>query len=77
MNDMIVELEEGVDVNAWIKNYQSNFGATIKRKISPNQNFYLITKDPDKGSIDTFYQALKRDRYLVSVSFDKETKYRQ
>jgi hypothetical protein len=76
-NDIIVQLEEGVDVNTWLKNYQSNYGATVKRKISPNQNFYIITKDPAKGSIDSFYQALKRDRYIVSVSFDKGSRNRQ
>ena len=75
--DLIVQLKPGVDANAWIKKYESIYGATIVKRISPSQDFYLITKDPAKGSIDAFYQALKMDRYALDVSFDNKPKYRQ
>jgi hypothetical protein len=75
--DLIVQLKEDVDINTWIKKYESSFGATVKKKISPKQTFYLITKAPDKGTPDAFYQALKKDKDLIGVQFDSKTEQRR
>jgi hypothetical protein len=75
--DLIVQLKEGVDVDAWIKKYQAPFGATVKKKISPKQTYYIIAKDPNKGSSDAFYQALKKDKDLIGVQFDSQTDKRR
>lgn len=75
--DVIVQLKEGVDVYGWIKQYESVYGATIKKRVSPNQDYYVITKDPAKGSFDAFFQALKLDKQLVDVQIDRNLKYRQ
>jgi hypothetical protein len=73
--DLIVQLKEGIDPNTWIKKYAS-FGAMVKKKIAPQQNYYLITKDPAKGTSDEFYQTLKRDPDLIGVQFDSQTEKR-
>ena len=70
--DFIVQLKAGIDPDKWIKKY-STFGAVVKRKISPNQTYYLISKDPAKGSSDNFYAALKRDQDLIGVQIDSHT----
>lgn len=75
--DLIVQLKEGVDIHQWIKKYDTAFGATVKKKISPSQTFYLITKDPGKGTSDAFYNALKKDSDLIGVQFDSKTSQRQ
>ncbi len=70
--NLIVQLKEGIDPGTWIKKY-SSFGARINRKISPNQTYYLVSKDPAKGSPNDFYQTLKHDPDLIGVQFDDET----
>jgi|GEM_PF-1600913 len=73
--DFIVQLKAGIDPDKWIKKY-ATYGATVKRKISPSQTYYLISKDPAKGSSDNFYAALKRDQDLIGVQIDSHTENR-
>jgi len=74
--DLIVQLKNGIDPNAWVKKYAS-FGAMIKKKISPNQNYYLVGKDSAKRTSNDFYQALKKDPDLIGVQFDSKTEGRE
>jgi len=74
--DFIVQLKPDIDPVTWIKKYDS-FGAAVKKKISPSQTFYLVSKDPAKGSADEFFQLLKKDQDLIGVQLDSQTEKRR
>ena len=74
--DFIVQLKPTIDPAAWIKKYDS-FGAVVKKKISPSQTFYLVSKDPAKGTADEFFQLLKKDQDLIGVQLDSQTEKRR
>jgi hypothetical protein len=74
--DFIVQLKSGIDPDTWVKKYEI-FGAAIKKKISPSQTFYLVSKDPAKGTADGFFQLLKKDSDLIGVQLDSQTEKRK
>ena len=74
--DFIVQLKPDIVPETWIKKYTS-FGAMIKKKISPSQTFYLVSKDPAKGTADEFFQLLKKDQDLIEVQLDSQTENRK
>ena len=74
--DVIVHLKPGVDINAWMKKYDS-YGIHLKKKIAPNQQYYLIAKDPAKGVANDFLQHIKLDADVVNAQWDHKTELRE
>ena len=75
LTDLIVQLKEGVDVNDWIRKYEG-FGAQLKKRITPNQHYYLISKDPKKGLANDFLQSAKIDPDVIDAEWDKPLQQR-
>lgn len=76
LTDLIVQLKEGVNINDWIKKYD-RFGAQLKKRITPNQQYYLITKDPDRGYANDFLQSAKIDPDVIDAQWDKPLQVRE
>ena len=74
--DVIVQLKEGVDIHEWMKKFES-FGIVLKKKISPNQHYYLVSKNPSMGNANDFFQLIKLDENVVDAQWDKVTEQRK
>jgi hypothetical protein len=70
LTDLIVQLKDGVNINDWIKKYEQ-FGAQLKKRITPNQQYYLVSKHPDKGFANDFLQSAKIDPDVIDAQWDK------
>ncbi len=69
--DVIVQLKEGVDVQVWMKKY-STFGIKLKKRVAPHQQYFVVTKHPEMGSANDFFQYLKLDDEVVDAQWDEE-----
>lgn len=69
--DVIVQLKDGVDVQVWMKKY-STFGIKLKKRVAPNQQYYVVAKHPEMGSSNDFLQYLKLDSEVVGAQWDEE-----
>ncbi|MDQ3015890.1 MAG: DUF6438 domain-containing protein [Bacteroidota bacterium] len=76
MTDVIVQLKAGIDVDMWMKKFE-RFGIQLKRKLTPNQQYYLVTKDPELGDANDFLQYIKRDEDVVNAQWDEHVKSRE
>ena len=68
--DVIVQLKEGVDVQKWMKKYE-RFGIHLKKRITPHQQYYLVSKNPSKGNANDFLQYIKTDEDVVDAQWDR------
>ncbi len=69
--DVIVQLRDGVDVQVWMKKY-STFGIKLKKRVAPHQQYFVVTKHPEMGSSNDFFQYLKLDDEVVDAQWDEE-----
>ena len=69
--DVIVQLKDGVDIHAWMKSYE-RFGIKLKKRVSPNLNYYVVSKDPGMGSANDFLQYIKLDDNVIGAQWDQE-----
>lgn len=76
LTDVIVQLKAGIDINEWMKKFES-FGMHLKKRLSPNQQYYLVTKDPAKGDSNDFLQYIKSDPDVVAAQWDRPVEPRK
>jgi len=74
--DVIVQLKEGVDVHTWMKKFEE-YGIHLKKRLSPNQQYYLVAKNPDKGHANDFLQYIKLDVDVIDAQWDKQVQKRE
>lgn len=74
--DVLVQLKEGVDVNIWMQKYTS-FGISLKKRVSPNLNYYVVSKKNDQGAANDFLQYMKHDEDVIDAQWDKELSVRE
>jgi hypothetical protein len=67
--DVIVHLKQGVDIQVWMKKYD-RFGIRLKKRVAPNQQYFVVTKDADKGSSNDFFQYIKLDEEVIDAQWD-------
>jgi len=67
--DVIVQLKEGIDIQLWMKKYD-RFGIRLKKRVAPNQQYYVVTKDADQGSSNDFFQYIKLDEEVIDAQWD-------
>ena len=68
--DVIVQLKDGVDIHEWMMPYE-RFGIKLKRRLSPNQPYYVVSKDPGMGTANDFLQYIKLDPNVISAQWDQ------
>lgn len=74
--NIIVQLKDDIDIQRWMGKFD-RFGITLIKRLSPNQNYYLVTKDPAMGNANDFFQYIKADVDVVGAQWDKEIKERE
>jgi hypothetical protein len=67
--DVIVQLKEDVDIQEWMKKYE-HFGIKLKKRLSPQQQYFVVTKDPGMGAANDFLQYIKLDPEVVGAQWD-------
>lgn len=75
LTDVIVLLKKEVDINEWMKKFDA-FGIRLIKRLAPNQQYYLVEKDPAKGHANDFLQLIKRDPDVIDAQWDKELEER-
>ena len=75
LTDLIVQLKDGVDIHQWMKKFD-DFGIQFKRRLTPNKQYYLVSKDPAKGYANDFLQTVKLDPDVVDAQWDKQLERR-
>lgn len=73
--DVIVHLKEGVDINTWMTKFE-RYGIYLKKRLSPNQSFYLVARDVEKGNANDFLQYIKRDPDVIEAQWDTQVQRR-
>jgi Domain of unknown function (DUF6438) len=68
--DIIVQLKEGVDVQQWMKKFES-FGMQLKKKVAPRLSYYVVSMKPGSYTPSDFLQAIKADADVVDAQWDK------
>ena len=74
--DVIVQLKEGVDINTWMTKF-SQYGITLKKRLSPNQPYYLVARDPKTGIANDFLQYIKIDPDVINAQWDNAVQMRK
>jgi hypothetical protein len=74
--DVIVQLKEGVDFHSWMAKF-SHYGIHLKRRLSPNQHYYLVARDPKKGKANDFLQYIKIDPDVIDAQWDNPVHLRK
>jgi hypothetical protein len=74
--DVIVQLKPGVDINEWMKKF-SKFEIELVRRITPNQNYYLVRKKPDAGAENDFIMGIKWDPDVIDAQWEHSVTKRQ
>ncbi len=71
-DEIIVNLIKGTDEQTWIQNYRA-YGATIKEKIAPNMNYWLITYNTEKIDPYSLLNKLNADKAaVIQAEFNKK-----
>jgi len=74
--EIIVQLEEGVKVEAWIIAYDKQ-NVQLEERISPNSSYYLITADPNVMPAIELLEFLRRDTSVVSAQLNGKVNRRE
>ena len=73
--NVIVQLKPEVDINAWMHKFD-RFGISLIRRLSPNQDYYLFSKNPELGTPNDFLQHIKSDTDVIDAQWDRSTEVR-
>lgn len=76
MTNVIVQLKDGVDIRQWMKKFDE-YGMHLIKRLSPNQQYYLVAKDPAKGFANDFLQLIKRDPEVIDAQWDRKLEERR
>jgi hypothetical protein len=74
--DVIVQLKEGVDIQHWMKKFDA-YGIRLKKRVAPRQPYYVVTKDPARGSANDFLQYIRQDEDVVNAQWDRALQIRE
>ena len=69
--DLIVLLQDGVNVQEWMKKYQS-YGIKLKKRLNPDAQYYVVTKNPEMGTANDFYQYILRDEQVKGARWQQD-----
>lgn len=67
---LIVLLQDGVEVQQWMKKYTA-FGIKLKQRLNPDAQYYVVTKDPGMGASNDFYQHIRQDDEVIEARWEK------
>jgi hypothetical protein len=67
--EVIVHLEQGVNPQAWIVKYGKQ-NVTIKEKLTPNGNYYVVLADPNYMGGEELLTYLRQDEDVISAQLN-------
>lgn len=74
--EIIVQLEEGVEAAAWIITYGKQ-NVKLRERISPNGSYYLITSDPNIMPAKELLEFLRKDESVISAQLNGTVEIRE
>ena len=75
LSEIIILPNPGTMLPRWFKTYEE-FGLRVLKRITPNQNYWLITYDQGKVKPEKMLTMLKADDAIKEAEFNKETSTR-
>ena len=76
LSEIIILPNPGTMLPRWFKSYEE-FGVRVLKRITPNQNYWLITYDQGKVKPEKMLAMLKADESIMEAEFNKETSTRE
>ena len=76
LSEIIILPKVGTMLPRWFKSYEE-FGLRVLKRITPNQNYWLITFDEGKVKPEKMLTMLKADDAIQEAEFNKETSTRE
>lgn len=74
--EIIVQLNSGVNAAAWVVNYGKQ-NVQLVNRLSPNSAYYLITADPNLMPAKELLEFLRKDGEVVSAQLNNKVEERQ
>jgi hypothetical protein len=74
--EIIIEPNPGIRLPAWFKEMES-YGVRLIKKVSTDQNLWLITYDTKTYNPTMMLDVLKNDKSIKNASFNKRTELRK
>jgi len=74
-SEIIILPKPGTMLPRWFKTYEE-FGLRVLKRITPNQNYWLVTYDEGKVKADKMLTMLKADGAIKEAEFNKKTSTR-
>lgn len=74
-DQIIVQLDNGVDANAWVRTYRKQQMRVLKR-ISPNSYYWLVTFNAQLIPPNELLELVRNDFQVVGAEFNKKLKTR-
>ena len=75
LSELILTPGPGMNLPKWFRSYEE-YGVRVLKRISPNENLWLITYDMGKIKPEKLLELLKADPKVRNVEFNKETSMR-
>ena len=76
LNELLIELKEGVRVADWFKAHKENLSLELKRKLTVNGNVWLFAFDDSKFSSDEILSILKKDSDIKHAELNQKVELR-
>ena len=68
--ELIVQLDPQVSPQVWVIPY-GQYELTIKERISPNGNYWLLTFNPESIDPQQLLDRIRRDNYVFGAELNK------
>lgn len=75
LSELIILPKPGTQLPRWFKEYEE-YGLRVLKRITPNQNYWLVTYNQGLIKPDDILAKLKADERILEAEFNKETSNR-
>jgi hypothetical protein len=73
--EIIVQMAPNIDFNTWLGTYHK-YGLTLKKKLVPNRELYLLSYEPKMISFKAVLKKLNSDKSVQSAEENKKVTQR-
>ena len=74
--EIIIKPMDGVKIALWFKANKDTYGLFLKKKISPNSNYWLFTYDTKRFTPETIVSVINADPEIESIQFNETVENR-
>ena len=76
LHELIIEPQDNIQIGQWFKANRARYGLILKRKISPNSNYWLFEYDHTQFTPEEILKLLRQDTDLKHVDYNTDVKMR-